>query len=101
MSDERECDELFDLNISVTILDLLTGKTVSCNDRDTYFWTVGNGSCDCNRRHYFDIQSGDCECKRFIIVSANPIITHHSFQDFNSDYVEILDKWREWKGVNS
>lgn len=37
-----------------TLFDLRTGKTAKGDDRSVYWWTEGNGSCDCNRAEAFE-----------------------------------------------
>ena len=37
-----------------TLFDLRTGKTAKGDDQSVYWWTEGNGSCDCNRMIHFD-----------------------------------------------
>lgn len=37
-----------------TFFDLRTGKTAKGDNMSFFWWTEGNGSCDCNRMIHFD-----------------------------------------------
>jgi hypothetical protein len=37
-----------------TFLDLITGKTAKGDDSSLFWWSEGNGACDCNRVIQFD-----------------------------------------------
>lgn len=37
-----------------TLFDLRTGKTAKGDDQSVYWWTEGNGSCDCSRAAAFE-----------------------------------------------
>jgi hypothetical protein len=37
-----------------TFLDLRTGKTAKGSDMPVFWWTEGNGACDCNRAIHFE-----------------------------------------------
>lgn len=66
------------MSIQPTILDLKTGKSKKCTHTfsifDVWWWTEGNGSCDCNRilamGHDWD-DFERCECRRFILVDVD------------------------------
>lgn len=91
----REYDERFDRNICVTVLDTVTGKTV-VSDRENcaYWWSEGNGGCDCNRGTLFDLDGNDpwlslpedycCGSKRFIVIAADTSL--YSLGEMNADY---------------
>jgi hypothetical protein len=63
-----------------TFLDLRTGKTTKGYDMSYFWWTEGNGSCDCNRVRGFGValaaeleaqHSGVCYgCKRFVAIDV-------------------------------
>lgn len=42
-----------------TFLDLRTGKTAKGTDMSFFWWTEGNGACDCNRLLAFGLQHLD------------------------------------------
>ena len=70
-----------------TILDLKTGERHLCKDRpwdcSVFWWTDGNGACDCNRalaikkrtewpEYAKQFSEGIClGCKRFLIVDVH------------------------------
>ena len=63
----------------VTLWDAISGATVTVDSTENlWWWTEGNGSCDCNRADFFpDVEvlddTGYCVgCKRFLVVSAAP-----------------------------
>ena len=92
----QELDLRHDLPVVVTILDTQTGQTKrsdewSKEDFSTYWWTEGNGGCDCNRRLVFD--PGDlgnnnvlCRSVRFRIVAVEPLLDGYTLDDFNDGY---------------
>lgn len=60
-----------------TFLDLRTGKTAKGDDMSVFWWTEGNGACDCNRllafglRHLDVGEVGFClGWKRFIAIDV-------------------------------
>jgi hypothetical protein len=60
-----------------TFLDLRTGKTAKGDDMSVFWWTEGNGGCDCNRRLAFPdatdpawIDGYCCGCKRFVAIDV-------------------------------
>lgn len=83
-----------------TFLDLKTGKTAKGNDMSFYWWTEGNGLCDCNRASCFGKQVVDeleerihrehpklhegaslCYgCKRFIAIDVEGDLTSYDWQ---------------------
>ncbi len=61
--------------MQVTILDLETGEIGTSPPEwdiyDEFWWSEGNGSCDCNREKVFDRETnqGEClGCHRYIII---------------------------------
>lgn len=63
-----------------TFLDLRTGKTAKGDDASFFWWTEGNGSCDCNRAIAFGVEVRAqmyaqfpgvcCGCKRFVAIDV-------------------------------
>jgi hypothetical protein len=58
-------------------LDLRTGKTAKGDDMSFFWWTEGNGACDCNRCIAFGLthedvgELGTClGCRRFVAIDA-------------------------------
>ncbi len=83
--------------IQVTILDMETGHVrksppfpVGWKDGfGTYWWTEGNGSCDCNRRFVFDgpgFHDQPCQSKRYRIIAVEPLLDGFTLEDFNEYY---------------
>lgn len=64
-----------------TILDAQTGQRADSRDRfesgrSVYWWTAGNGSCDCNRMTCFghgdDSTAGLCAgCERYLVIDVH------------------------------
>lgn len=80
--------------MNVVILDTVTGNKTPSQGYDGYWWSEGNGSCDCNRAIYSGVQidtEGVClGCKRFLIVeSDNP---EYSLAELNQGYPSELLK---------
>jgi len=78
--------------VIVTILDTVTGekRTTTDDDWSGYFWSEGNGSCDCNRAREFGIVSG-CGSNRFLIVGVSGTIEEeYLYNDMNSNYPDEL-----------
>lgn len=83
--------------IKVTILDTKTGKTSEHEGSDEYWWSEGNGSCDCNRS-IFHLGSAAADklgphgvclgSKRFLIVKAEGASIPAA--DFNDNYSNEL-----------
>jgi hypothetical protein len=59
----------------VTVRDTLTGKTAVEDRFNRWWWTDGNGACDCNRELLFDAErddSGVClGCRRYVVVEVD------------------------------
>ena len=60
-----------------TFFDLRTGRTAKGDDQSVYWWTEGNGACDCNRVLAFGLKHLDAGkinvclgCKRFIAIDV-------------------------------
>jgi hypothetical protein len=59
-----------------TFLDLRTGKTAKSDDMSVFWWTEGNGACDCKRAIAFGLRHLDGEVgfclgyKRFIAIDV-------------------------------
>lgn len=89
----------------VTLLDTKTGEAKEALqfDRDTWWWTEGNGSCDCNRRHVFPKNDGvrPCECKRYIAVDVRGDLEgwdkDELLDELNCEYPDELQQRRhQW-----
>jgi hypothetical protein len=81
------------INLTVTILDTVTGLTHTITGGNTYWWTDGNGSCDCNRwpadesGSHCRGDSGVCDgCHRFRVVCVEPLLPGYELEDFNRGY---------------
>jgi len=75
--------------ITVTVLDTVTGRTATDSNCCKWWWTDGNGSCDCNREALFDEDTpcdGCLGCHRYLIVAASGGL----LSDFNHGYPEEL-----------
>jgi hypothetical protein len=81
----------------VTLLDTKTGERRKSSDYfNVYWWSIGNGSCDCNRRVAFDHDDPDedngycCGCERYLIVDASGDLEGLTLEEFirkaNQDY---------------
>lgn len=98
-----------------TFLDLKTGQIAKGDDWSFYWWTEGNGSCDCNRAICFEgaeeeleaLYPGVCYgCKRFIAIDVegslisedwegkNPIVKtkEEILVAMNSEYLHRLER---------
>lgn len=59
-----------------TFFDLRTGRTAKGDDLSVFWWTEGDGACDCNRAIAFDRGALHGEgrsclgCKRFIAIDV-------------------------------
>lgn len=76
-----------------TILDTATGETAIDDRPDTWYWTDGNGACDCNRELRFPEvpgvrahnDTGICQgAQRYLIVAADTDLA--SLEELNSNY---------------
>jgi hypothetical protein len=80
--------------MQVTLLDTKTGeRRKSCDYFNAYWWSTGNGSCDCNRRTVFDHDADDdhcCGCERYLVVDASGDLEGLTLEEFiceaNQDY---------------
>jgi len=97
--------------MNVTVLDTKTNKTVSSEqtqfkNMDIWFWTEGNGGCDCNRAKMFgdevnaemdeqmrkdhpELKEWQSYCygeKRFKIIKVEPMPEGYTLDDFNDGY---------------
>ena len=90
-------DERHTRPITVSVLDTATSERRTSSDWPRYWWTDGNGACDCNRAMLFDDSEDDddeagcgiCKgCHRYLVVatSAGPL------SDYNAGYLEDLVK---------
>lgn len=102
----RTFDPLFDVPVRVTLVD---NATEHCWQEEeaffgTYWWTEGNGSCDCNRLpttdQELDLEKSDpirlshCKgCQFAVIVAVEPLIEGYTLADFNQHYPpEVVEK---------
>lgn len=81
--------------IRVTLLDTVTMQRVVRDDWTHWWWSEGNGSCDCNRSIAFDVEDPNedengCSfcmgCKRFLIVETST----NDIAEFNHGYPASL-----------
>lgn len=101
-----------------TFLDLKTGKTAKGDDQSFYWWTEGNGSCDCSRVIAFeekDVEeiytSGGYQdtclgCRRFLAIDVEgelnsydhegknpqPVTKEPVLKAMNSEYLHRLER---------
>lgn len=80
------------MNITVKILDTKTGDTRTDSSHDAFYWTDGNGDCDCNRMTLFGLDYGPDNlcvgCHRFLIVDHDS--PDHKLSDFNTGYPDEM-----------
>lgn len=81
--------------MKVNILDTQTGITHETgDDYDGYWWSQGNGSCDCNRRIMMgvpQVTGAGMKCEgheRFLIVMASD--SQFSMAELNDGYPKEL-----------
>ena len=110
--------------MKVTVLDIVTGEKENSEgtqfeDCDVYWWTEGNGACDCNRAKLFsekidnemdgqmrlehpelkEWQSININTvcygeKRFLIIEVEPMPEGYTLEDFNDGYPnEMIEKY--------
>lgn len=80
--------------LAVTVLDTVTGESRTLPFTfDPFWWTEGNGSCDCNRRLMFfpehepAREEGYClGCERYRIVGVAPMPDGYTLDEFNEGY---------------
>lgn len=85
-----------------TFFDLRTGRTAKGDDQSVYWWTEGNGACDCNRAIHFEgvaeemwkqqhadkpelkeWQSLCYGCKRFIAIDVEGDLNSYDYEGKN------------------
>jgi hypothetical protein len=81
--------------MKVTILDTQTGKTVTCENRDLYYWQDGDGSCDCNRalafsQMIFNEQQNSMGLLDGICLGTTRFLITNPVTGMNSDYPSSL-----------
>ena len=92
--------------MKVKLIDTETDKTCIVDERseedgsplfDAYWWSEGNGSCDCNRSIYCGVDDlddpdyGICRGgKRFLIIEADT--DEYTLAELNNEYPEELLK---------
>jgi hypothetical protein len=87
--------------MNVTLLDTKTGERADAfeyfeHEFDLYWWSGGNGSCDCNRMEVFghgdpEETGGYCHgCERYLVVDASGDLEGYSREECirmaNEDY---------------
>ena len=76
--------------ITVTILDTATGELVEDSKWTYFWWSEGNGACDCNREllfdRPFDVNANCLGCKRYLIIKTS----EGSLLDLNDGYPDAL-----------
>ena len=98
--------------MNVTLLDTKTGERATIQSEcGAFWWSEGNGSCDCNRAPHFPGAMEEIDaaqraahpelkawqslcfgCVRFVVVSSDD--PTFSFEEWNSDYPhEILQRF--------
>jgi hypothetical protein len=97
--------------VTVTLRDTLTAETAVATGFNLWFWSEGNGSCDCNREGYFDNADGNTKeemaemeervgycigSHRYLVVEVEPMPNGFTLSDFNGSYPKAL---REANGV--
>ena len=78
-----------DALITVTILDTVTWEERTSASYSFYWWSEGNGSCDCNRELLFgyDTSEGYClGCHRYLIVATST----GDLMELNNEYPAAL-----------
>ncbi len=105
--------------MNVIVLDTITGQKIESEqthfkDYDIWWWTEGNGGCDCNRAMMFtddiddameaqmreanpELKEHQSYCygeKRFLVVAVDPMPKSYTLLDFNDGYSDsILTKF--------
>lgn len=76
--------------MTVTLRDTQTGEQINVDDPDdSWCWTEGNWSCDCNR--CFDSGhdgSDNCESVRYLVIASDH--PEFDFDRWNHDYPQEL-----------
>jgi len=86
--------------LTVTILDTEDGQTVEHSGMDYFWWTEGNGSCDCNREIFSgkldeENDTNMCKnCERFLIVGVKNLPEEYdegvAVREMNDEYPKEL-----------
>lgn len=81
-----------------TLLDIKTGKTVTAKDSESsvFWWTEGNGSCDCNRAAEFDDDIYDEIAQQFeenVCFGCHRIVAIDAHGDLESCSKEDVLEW--------
>lgn len=61
-------------NITVKVLDTITGNIAVSSEHSFLWWSEGNGSCDCNRELLFDSDLNwdkPCVSVRYVIIETS------------------------------
>ena len=81
----------------VKLIDILTMEIRVVNTKaDKWWWSTGNGSCDCNRELEFDVKlDSDCKADRYFILDYGDDLlpdidfTETDFCLFNGEYDDM------------
>ena len=83
-------DPIHTTKLTVTVLDTKTGETAVDRNGNTWDWTEGNWSCDCNRELMFgndDGEEGRCQgSHRYRVVAVEPLLPGYALEEFNQHY---------------
>lgn len=81
--------------LRVTFIDRETGAmATSTEPMSEFWWTEGNGSCDCNRAYVFGVEDDvmKCQSKRFLAVDVEGDLGEMTKVEMlaamNGDYVD-------------
>jgi hypothetical protein len=75
--------------ITVTILDAVTGETRVNSQWSPWWWAYGNGSCDCNRGLLFGNDEGCGENRYYIVAVEGDESGYAMDKDYNRLYPAI------------
>lgn len=86
---------------TITLLDTKTGQKLTIEaldspDTDDYWWSEGNGGCDCNRAPYFGIEEDGPDGPRYCAGHARILIVGFTgeckltLRELNSGYPKEL-----------
>ncbi len=100
--------------MNVIVVDTTSGLKVESRDtlfrdQDIWWWTEGNGSCDCNRAKMFpeeidvemdakmrkdhpELKEHQSYCygeERFVVIAVNPMPRGYNLDDFNDGYKRL------------
>jgi len=78
--------------VTVTILDTKTGETRTDPRFSPWYWTYGNGSCDCNRQLVFepDAEQPECGESRYYIVGVEGDAAGYEQEEWNAGFPPLV-----------